>query len=135
MQRRRFRITVNGREYDVAVEEMSEAASPAAPAPQPSSAAAPAPQPAGASARPATLPASAPAPSAADGDEVAQLAGVVVLVDAVAGNTVQQGDRLLLLEAMKMKTPVIASRSGRIIRVLVKAGDAVEGGQPLVTIA
>ncbi|HWS12176.1 MAG TPA: biotin/lipoyl-containing protein [Rhodocyclaceae bacterium] len=135
MQRRRFRITVNGREYDVAVEEMSEAASPAAPAPQPSSAAAPAPQSAGASARPATLPASAPAPSAADGDEVAQLAGVVVLVDAVAGNTVQQGDRLLLLEAMKMKTPVIASRSGRIIRVLVKAGDAVEGGQPLVTIA
>ena len=135
MQRRRFRITVNGREYDVAVEEMSEAAGPAAPAPQPSSAAAPAPQSAGASARPATLPASAPAPSAADGDEVAQLAGVVVLVDAVAGNTVQQGDRLLLLEAMKMKTPVIASRSGRIIRVLVKAGDAVEGGQPLVTIA
>jgi biotin carboxyl carrier protein len=36
---------------------------------------------------------------------------------------------------MKMKTPVIASRSGRISRVLVKVGDAVEGGQPLVTIS
>lgn len=132
MQRRRFRIMVNGREFDVTVEELSEApAAAAAPAP----AAPGVPATAGATLRPATLPASAPAPSAADGDEVAQLAGVVVLVDAVVGNTVQQGDRLLLLEAMKMKTPVIASRSGRITRVLVKVGDAVEGGQPLVSIS
>jgi len=89
----------------------------------------------GAPLRPATLPASAPAPSTADGDEVAQLSGVVVLVDAKVGQMVKQGDRLLLLEAMKMKTPVIASRSGQVTRVLVQAGDAVEGGQPLVTIA
>lgn len=133
MQRRRFRIMVNGREFDVTVEELSEAAGAAAAAPAPGAPGVPAS--AGAPLRPATLPASAPAPSAADGDEVAQLAGVVVLVDAVVGNTVQQGDRLLLLEAMKMKTPVIASRSGRITRVLVKVGDAVEGGQPLVSIS
>jgi biotin carboxyl carrier protein len=36
---------------------------------------------------------------------------------------------------MKMKTPVIASRSGTVSRVLVKPGDTVEGGQSLVTIA
>jgi biotin carboxyl carrier protein len=120
---------VNGREFDVTVEELSEAVAAPVPAAPGVSATA------GAPLRPATLPASAPAPSAADGDEVAQLAGVVVLVDAVVGNTVQQGDRLLLLEAMKMKTPVIASRSGRITRVLVKVGDAVEGGQPLVSIS
>lgn len=129
MQRRRFRIMVNGREFDVTVEELSEAVAAPVPAAPGVSATA------GAPLRPATLPASAPAPSAADGDEVAQLAGVVVLVDAVVGRTVQQGDRLLLLEAMKMKTPVIASRSGRITRVLVKVGDAVEGGQPLVSIS
>jgi biotin carboxyl carrier protein len=120
---------VNGREFDVTVEDLSEAVAAPVPAAPGVSATA------GAPLRPATLPASAPAPSAADGDEVAQLAGVVVLVDAVVGRTVQQGDRLLLLEAMKMKTPVIASRSGRITRVLVKVGDAVEGGQPLVSIS
>jgi hypothetical protein len=42
---------------------------------------------------------------------------------------------LLVLEAMKMKTPVIASRGGQVTRVLVAPGDPVEGGQPLVTIA
>jgi biotin carboxyl carrier protein len=135
MQRRRFRIVVNGREFDVTVEETSEVGGVGSPAPVAATGAAPAVAGAAASARPVTLPASAPAPSSADGDEVAQLAGVVVLVDAAVGNTVQQGDRLLLLEAMKMKTPVIASRSGRISRVLVKVGDAVEGGQPLVTIS
>jgi hypothetical protein len=42
---------------------------------------------------------------------------------------------LLVLEAMKMKTPVIATRGGQVSRVLVAPGDSVEGGQPLVTIA
>ncbi len=80
---RRFRVTVNAREYDVTVEEMTESstASSALPA-QGASVAAAAP---GAAVRPATLPASAPAPSTADGDEVAQLSGVVVLVDAKVG--------------------------------------------------
>lgn len=126
---RQFRVTVNGREYVVAVEEITEnsgaALPPAAPAYVPSAAAAP---------RPATLPASAPAPSSAAGDEVAQLAGTVVTVDVAPGQAIKQGDRLLLLEAMKMKTPVIASRSGTVSRVLVKAGDTVESGAPLVTI-
>jgi biotin carboxyl carrier protein len=77
----------------------------------------------------------APAPSAANGDELAQLAGTVVVVDVKVGQSVKQGDRLILMEAMKMKTPVIASRSGAVTRVLVKPGDTVEGGQPLVTIS
>jgi biotin carboxyl carrier protein len=123
---RQFRVTVNGREYVVTVEETTDAGS-AAPPPAPSAV----PQPI----RPATLPASAPAPSGAEGDELAQLAGTIVLVDVKIGQGVKQGDRLILMEAMKMKTPVIASRSGTVSRVLVKAGDTVEGGQPLVTIS
>lgn len=123
---RQFRVTVNGREYVVTVEETTEGAAPA-----PATLQAPGPAPM----RPATLPATAPAPSSADGDEVAQLAGTVVLVDVQVGQSVKQGDRLILMEAMKMKTPVIASRSGTVSRVLVKPGDTVEGGQPLVSIA
>ncbi len=56
-------------------------------------------------------------------------------LDVKVGQTVATGDRLLVLEAMKMKTPVMASRAGQVTRVLVAPGDAVEGGQPLVTIA
>ncbi len=129
---RRFRVTVNAREYDVTVEEMTESSTASATPPVQGAPAVPATP--GAPLRPATLPASAPAPSTADGDEVAQLAGTVVLVDVKVGQVVKQGDRLLLLEAMKMKTPVIASRSGQVTRVLVTAGDAVEGGQALITI-
>jgi biotin carboxyl carrier protein len=121
---RQFRVTVNGREYVVTVEETTEGAAP--PPVQPASTPA---------MRPATMPATAPAPSSADGDEVAQLAGTIVVVDVQVGQSVKQGDRLILMEAMKMKTPVIASRSGTVSRVLVKPGDTVEGGQPLVTIA
>jgi biotin carboxyl carrier protein len=119
-------VTVNGREYVVTVEETTEGNAAAAPPVQPATTV---------PLRPATLPATAPAPSSADGDEVAQLAGTVVLVDVQVGQGVKQGDRLILMEAMKMKTPVIASRSGTVARVLVKPGDTVEGGQALVTIS
>ena len=63
------------------------------------------------------------------------MGGVVVEIDVKIGQTVAVGDRLLVLEAMKMKTPVTASRAGQVTRVLVAPGDAVEGGQPLLTIA
>ena len=84
---RLFKVTVNGREYDVTVLELT-----------------------------------------------AGMGGVVVEVLVKVGQTVASGDRLLVLEAMKMKTPVIASRGGQVTRVLVAPGDPVEGGQPLVTI-
>jgi len=62
------------------------------------------------------------------------MGGVIVEVDAKVGQTVAAGDRLLVLEAMKMKTPIVANKGGQITRVLVSPGDAVESGQALVTI-
>jgi biotin carboxyl carrier protein len=59
----------------------------------------------------------------------------VVEVNVKAGQSVAVGDQLLVLEAMKMKTPVASTRAGQVTRVLVAAGDAVDGGQALVTIA
>ena len=130
---RQFMVTVNGREYEVSVLELTVGQAAQAPAPNAASVAATvAGTVASTTAAPVT---SAPPPAAAGaGDELAGMGGVVVEVDVTVGQTVAAGDRLLVLEAMKMKTPVTASRAGQITRVLVKPGDAVEGGQPLVTI-
>lgn len=129
---RQFKVTVNGREYEVSVLELT--AGQAAQSPAPAAVA----QPMAATASSAAAPAAAPrstATAAGAGDEVAGMGGVVVEVNVKIGQTVAAGDRLLVLEAMKMKTPVIATRAGQVTRVLVAPGDAVEGGQPLVTIA
>ena len=128
---RQFKVTVNGREYEVSVLELT--AGQAAPAAAPTSAMPVAAAGSATTAAPAV--AAAPRPAAGTGDEVAGMGGVVVEVDVKVGQTVATGDRLLVLEAMKMKTPVMATRAGQVTRVLVAPGDAVEGGQPLVTIA
>ncbi|MBL8393288.1 MAG: acetyl-CoA carboxylase biotin carboxyl carrier protein subunit [Candidatus Accumulibacter sp.] len=131
---RQFKVTVNGREYEVSVLELT--AGQAAPAAAPTSAMPVAAAGSATSAAPAAAAAPRPGAAAAGaGDEVAGMGGVVVEVDVKVGQTVATGDRLLVLEAMKMKTPVMATRAGQVTRVLVAPGDAVEGGQPLVTIA
>jgi biotin carboxyl carrier protein len=114
---RQFKVTVNGREYDVSVLELTAGQAAQSPAPA------------------ATAPQQRATAAAGAGDEVAGMGGVVVEVDVKVGQTVAVGDRLLVLEAMKMKTPVMASRAGQVTRVLVAPGDPVEGGQALVTIA
>jgi biotin carboxyl carrier protein len=125
---RQFKVTVNGREYDVAVLEVTPGTSTPAPV-----AYVPAVEPAAMSA-PAARPAS-PAPAVSgSGDEVAQMGGVVVQIDVKVGQTVAVGERLLVLEAMKMKNHLLASRAGTVTRILVAAGDPVEGGQPVLTI-
>lgn len=131
---RLFKVTVNGREYDVAVLEITPGATSGtgSAAPLRTSGDAPA-QGAVAPAR-APVPAAAPASAAAPGDEVAQMGGVIVQVEVRVGQTVAVGDSLLVLEAMKMKNHLLASRAGTVTRILVAAGDAVEGGQPVMTI-
>ncbi|MBK7952905.1 MAG: acetyl-CoA carboxylase biotin carboxyl carrier protein subunit [Candidatus Accumulibacter sp.] len=131
---RQFKVTVNGREYDVSVLELTagsaqQTAAPAAGMPVAAAGSA-------TSAAPAAPAAAAPAGAAgAAGDIVAGMGGVVVEVLVKVGQTVAAGDRVLVLEAMKMKTPVIATSGGQVTRVLVAPGDPVEGGQALVTIA
>ncbi len=130
---RQFKVTVNGREYEVSVLELTSGQAPQSPAP-----AAPMAVAAAGSATSAAPAAAAPRPATAAagaGDELAGMGGVVVEVDVKVGQNVAVGDRLMVLEAMKMKTPIMATRAGQVTRVLVAPGDAVEGGQPLVTIA
>ena len=62
----------------------------------------------------------------------AAINGRVVDVAAATGLTVAKGDRLVVLEAMKMEHEIRAARAGRIADVAIKAGDQVVPGQVLV---
>jgi biotin carboxyl carrier protein len=62
------------------------------------------------------------------------MASTVSLVLVQAGQPVAAGDKLFMLEAMKMETPLIAPAAGTVLELLVKAGDRVEVGQTLARI-
>ncbi|MDX1692968.1 MAG: biotin/lipoyl-containing protein, partial [Ketobacteraceae bacterium] len=89
---------------------------------------------------PAAAPATsgqAPAAAPSGGGEAvtAPLAGNIFKVNVKAGDTVQEGDVIVVLEAMKMETEVRAARSGTVGQVAVKPGDSVAVGDTLLTIA
>jgi biotin carboxyl carrier protein len=117
-----YTITVNGNVYDVTVEENTNGAPAAAPAPR---AAAPAPAPA---AKPA-----AAAGAAGSISITAGAAGKVVDVVAAPGAAVKKGDPVVVLEIMKMETPVVAPQDGTVASVEVAKGETVESGAVLAT--
>jgi oxaloacetate decarboxylase alpha subunit len=111
-----YTISVNGQNYVVQVAEGGDISSIQTAAPQ------------------AAAPAAAPA--AGSGEEVpAPLAGNIWKVQVSAGQAVQEGDVLVILEAMKMETEVRAARAGTVVSVDVKEGDAVQVGDSLLTLA
>ena len=137
----KLKITVHGVAYEVEVEVLDpgEGFPSLAPLPnvqtaQPKARTAP---PASASPGPAAAPAASPPPAAGGGASdsavASPIAGTVVEVNAKAGDTVSQGDVLLVIEAMKMNTSIAAPGAGRIRTVDVAAGDTVREGQTLVT--
>ena len=65
---------------------------------------------------------------------VALLPGMVVAVAVSPEETVQKGQKLLTIEAMKMQAQISAARPGKIGKVLVKAGGRVDAGDLLLTI-
>ena len=117
-----YTITVNGNVYDVTVEENTNGAPAAAPAPR---AAAPAPAPA---AKPA-----AAAGAAGSISITAGAAGKVVDVVAAPGAAVKKGDPVVVLEIMKMETPVVAPQDGTVASVEVAKGETVDSGAVLAT--
>ena len=112
-----YTITVNGNVYDVTVEENTNGAPAAAPAPR---AAAPAPAPAA-------------KPAAGSISITAGAAGKVVDVVAAPGAAVKKGDPVVVLEIMKMETPVVAPQDGTVASVEVAKGETVESGAVLAT--
>lgn len=128
---KRLRITVEGKAYDVTVEVMDDG-QPRVSSPQP---VAPAAVPAAAPAPAAPAPKPPPVPvSAGAGDVPSPLAGRVVSVDVRVGSTVNEGQNVITLEAMKMNTYVTAPSSGTVTAIHVSVGDSVEEGQSLMSI-
>ena len=65
---------------------------------------------------------------------VAPMGGKVWEVKVKVGDQVNEGDEVVILEAMKMELPIVAEASGVVKEVKVKKGDAVETGAVLVVL-
>lgn len=75
------------------------------------------------------------AATAASGDLTAEMPGQVIDVRVSEGDSVQSGDVLLVLEAMKMEIRVTAPYDGTVSALKAAAGDVVERGQVLAEVA
>ena len=127
---RKYRVTVNGKAYDVDVEEMGAGAPAAAPAPSAAPAPAAAPAPVAAAA-----PAAAPAPAGGGAGSIeAPMPGKVLKVLVSQGAPVTAGQLVLILEAMKMENEIYAPTAGTVTQVGCKEGDSVNTGDTLLVI-
>lgn len=118
-------VTVNGVDYNVEMEGGAPAgvqpqAAPAAPSP------AAAPQPSQASA--------SPKPAAGGKDIVSPLPGVIISVDVKEGAAVKRGQKVAVIEAMKMENEILADCDGTVTAVHVNKGDSVLEDAKIVTI-
>ncbi len=134
-----LRITLQGKTYEVGVEVLDTVAGApaAAPAPTPAPvapiAAAPAPV-----AAPAPAPVAAPvipAPAAGGQSVTSPMPGTVMKITTSVGQHVVKDQELLILEAMKMESPIYAPCDGTVASILVKESDAVVEGQVLVQLS
>lgn len=127
----KYKVTLNNRVYEVEVEmgqamliDEYDAVAPA-----------PAAAPAAPAAAPAAL-AAVPAAALASGEVVkAPMPGNILKINVAPGQKVEDGDVLIVLEAMKMENEIVATKSGTVAQVAVSKGAVVETGAPLVVIA
>ena len=146
----KYVATINGKKYEVEVEKLEAyksldrngVAAPAAPV-LPASApvqrpAAPAPAPVAAAPAPAPAPAAAPAPKAAAPAGAttveAPMPGKILNIKVSEGQAVKFGEVVVIMEAMKMGTEIVAPADGTVSKILVKAGDSVDTGAALVAL-
>ena len=133
-----YKVIVNGTEYQVAIELVSEAeAKAAAPAAASAAPAAPAAAPAApAPAAPAAAAPAAPAAAApAGGEKVnAPMPGTILEVKVAVGSTVKKGDLLFVLEAMKMENEILSPVDGKVTFVGTTKGSSVDTGAALCVI-
>ena len=130
----KYVATINGKKYEVEVEKLEAyksldrngVAAPAAPAPAPVAAA------------PAPAPAAAPAPKAAAPAGAttveAPMPGKILNIKVSEGQAVKFGEVVVIMEAMKMETEIVAPADGTVSKILVKAGDSVDTGAALVAL-
>ena len=112
-----YKVNVNGTEYVISIELMSDEETAKAK-----------------SAAPASAPATAPA-AAGEGTEIkAPMQGTILAVNVEGGKAVKKGDVLFILEAMKMENEIMAPADGTVTSVCVQKGASVSNGTVLCTI-
>lgn len=123
---KKFMITVNGKQYEVDCEEIKDGV-----AAQPVVAAAPKATPA-----PAAAPAAKPVATGSAGATklTAPMPGVIVSVNVAVGDSVKQGDTLVVFEAMKMENEVKAPADGVVASVNTAKGASINTGDLLVSL-
>ena len=112
-------VNVNGADYQVELENAPAAAPVAAPVAAPKAEAAP-----------------AAAPKAAGAGVVVKspLPGIIISVDVKEGQAVKRGQKVAVIEAMKMENDILAEADGTITAVHTRKGDSVLEGADIVTI-
>lgn len=120
-------VTVNGVGYNVELENevAAPAPAPSAPAAAPATSAAPAPAPA----------AAAPAASGQGTTVKSPLPGVIISIDVKEGQAVKKGQKVAVLEAMKMENEIQADTDGTVTAILLSKGDSVLEGADILKIA
>ena len=116
---KKYKVNVNGTDYEIGIELMSEQEA------QSSKAAAPAPAPA--------APAAAKAASGAGEQVKCPMPGTILDVKVSEGQNVKSGDVLMILEAMKMENEIMAPCDGQVTSVVAK-GTSAQTGMVLCTI-
>ena len=119
-----YTITVNGKVYEVTVEEgfTGQVQNAGAPVSVPAAPTAPAVS-------------AAPKASAAGSVKVsAPMPGKILSVKVNVGQTVKRGDVMMILEAMKMENEIVAAQDGTVASIEVAAGSAVEAGDMLASL-
>lgn len=127
----KYKVTLNNRTYEVEVEAGQAVLVDEYEAYAPARAAVPAPV----AAAPAAASVSA-APALAAGEVVkSPMPGNILKINVTVGQKVNEGDTLLVLEAMKMENEIAAPKAGTVAQIIVSKGAVVETGAPLVVIS
>ena len=129
----KYKVTLNGRTYEVEVEAgkamLLDEYEAIAPAPVAAAPVAAAPAAAPAAAAPA-----APVVTGAGEAVNAPMPGNILKVNVKTGDAIKAGQVLVVLEAMKMENEIMAPKDGTVTQVLVSKGSTVDTGAPLVVI-
>jgi len=141
---KQYTLTINGKTYDVRIDSIRDGKADVTVngtpcrVELPSEKAEPEPvaRPRKAKQAPAPVPARKKEPTAAGAasDVVAPMSGIIKEIFVREGQEVSRGDRVAILEAMKMENDLLAGCDGNVTGIYVNKGDTVSDGAPILTI-